>query len=189
VANQLLHREIKCLHQKLAERLEDGRFRQDLYYRLNVIELKMPALREMREDISLLANAILARLCEASGRTKCNLRKSALETLIQYDFPGNVRELENILERTLALCTDVEIGKDGLQLEPFEALSQNTVVPQPETSNIGWPLQDSLDRLEKESIVEALEKTKYNRTAAAKLLGITVRSMRYRIERLGLNDE
>jgi two-component system response regulator PilR (NtrC family) len=100
-----------------------------------------------------------------------------------------VRELENILERTLALCSDVEIDKDGLQLEPFEASSEDTLVAQSEVSNIGLPLQDYLDRLEKESIVGALEKTKYNRTAAAKLLGITVRSMRYRIERLGLNDE
>ncbi len=179
---------ISATHQKLTDRIDDGRFRQDLYYRLNVIELKMPALREMQDDIPLIANTILARLCEASGRTKCSLSKSALEALIQYSFPGNVRELENILERTLALCSDVEIGKEGLQLESFEASSQNVPVAQSETSNIGLPLQDYLDRLEKESIVEALEKTKYNRTAAAKLLGITVRSMRYRIERLGLKD-
>ena len=180
---------ISATHQKLTERIEDGRFRQDLYYRLNVIELKMPALREMQGDISLIADAILARLCDANGGKRCNLSKSALDSLIHYDFPGNVRELENILERTLALCSDVEIDKDGLQLEPFEASSEDTLVAQSEVSNIGLPLQDYLDRLEKESIVGALEKTKYNRTAAAKLLGITVRSMRYRIERLGLNDE
>lgn len=179
---------ISATHQKLTDRIDDGRFRQDLYYRLNVIELKMPALREMQDDIPLIANTILARLCEGSGRTKCSLSKSALEALIQYSFPGNVRELENILERTLALCSDVEIGKEGLQLESFEASSQDMPVAQSEASNIGLPLQDYLDQLEKESIVEALEKTKYNRTAAAKLLGITVRSMRYRIERLGLKD-
>lgn len=180
---------ISATHQKLTERIEDGRFRQDLYYRLNVIELKMPALREMQGDISLIADAILARLCDANGGTRRNLSKSALDSLIHYDFPGNVRELENILERTLALCSDVEIDKDGLQLEPFEASSEDTLVAQSEVSNIGLPLQDYLDRLEKESIAGALEKTKYKRTAAAKLLGITVRSMRYRIERLGLNDE
>jgi two-component system response regulator PilR (NtrC family) len=180
---------ISATHQKLTERIEDGRFRQDLYYRLNVIELKMPALREMQGDISLIADAILARLCDANGGKRCNLSKSALDSLIHYDFPGNVRELENILERTLALCSDVEIDKDGLQLESFEASSEDTLVAQSEVSNIGLPLQDYLDRLEKESIVGALEKTKYNRTTAAKLLGITVRSMRYRIERLGLNDE
>ena len=180
---------ISATHQKLTKRIEDGRFRQDLYYRLNVIELKMPALREMQGDISLIADAILARLCDANGGKRCNLSKSALDSLIHYDFPGNVRELENILERTLALCSDVEIDKDGLQLESFEASSEDTLVAQSEVSNIGLPLQDYLDRLEKESIVGALEKTKYNRTTAAKLLGITVRSMRYRIERLGLNDE
>jgi two-component system response regulator PilR (NtrC family) len=180
---------ISATHQKLTKRIEDGRFRQDLYYRLNVIELKMPALREMQGDISLIADAILTRLCDANGGTRCNLSKSALDSLIHYDFPGNVRELENILERTLALCSDVEIDKDGLQLEPSEVSSEDTLVAQSEVSNIGLPLQDYLDRLEKESIVGALEKTKYNRTAAAKLLGITVRSMRYRIERLGLNDE
>lgn len=180
---------ISATHQKLTKRIEDGRFRQDLYYRLNVIELKMPALREMQGDISLIADAILARLCDANGGTRRNLSKSALDSLIHYDFPGNVRELENILERTLALCSDVEIDKDGLQLEPFEASSEDTLVAQSEVSNIGLPLQDYLDRLEKESIAGALEKTKYKRTAAAKLLGITVRSMRYRIERLGLNDE
>jgi two-component system response regulator PilR (NtrC family) len=180
---------ISATHQKLTDHIENGRFRQDLYYRLNVIELKMPALREMRDDISLIANNVLVRLCNVNGRTKCNLSKSALEALMKYDFPGNVRELENILERTLALCSDIEIDKDGLQLESFESLPQDTSVVQTDTSNNGLPLQDYLDRLEKESIVEALEKSKYNRTAAAKLLGITVRSMRYRIERLGLNDE
>lgn len=180
---------ISATHQKLTKRIEDGRFRQDLYYRLNVIELKMPALREMQGDISLIADAILARLCDANGGTRRNLSKSALDSLIHYDFPGNVRELENILERTLALCSDVEIDKGGLQLESFEASSEDTLVAQSEVSNIGLPLQDYLDRLEKESIAGALEKTKYKRTAAAKLLGITVRSMRYRIERLGLNDE
>ncbi len=180
---------ISATHQNLTDHIENGRFRQDLYYRLNVIELKMPALREMRNDISLIANTVLVRLCNANGKTKCNLSKSALEALMKYDFPGNVRELENILERTLALCPDIEIDKDGLQLESFELLPQDTSVIQTDTSNNGLPLQDYLDRLEKESIVEALEKSKYNRTAAAKLLGITVRSMRYRIERLGLNDE
>ncbi len=180
---------ISATHQKLTNHIENGRFRQDLYYRLNVIELKMPALREMRDDISLIANTILAQLCKENGRTKCSLSKSALEALMKYDFPGNVRELENILERTLALCSDIEIDKDGLQLDSFESLPRDDALVKIDTSNDGLPLQDYLDRLEKESIVEALEKSKYNRTAAAKLLGITVRSMRYRIERLGLNDK
>jgi len=180
---------ISATHQKLTDHIENGRFRQDLYYRLNVIELKMPALREMRDDISLIANTILEQLCKENGRTKSSLSKSALEALMEYDFPGNVRELENILERTLALCSDIEIDKDGLQLDSIKSLPRDDTEVKVDTSNDGLPLQDYLDRLEKESIVEALEKTKYNRTAAAKLLGITVRSMRYRIERLGLNDK
>ena len=180
---------ISATHQKLTDHIENGRFRQDLYYRLNVIELKMPALREMKDDIALIANAVLVRLCNTNGRTKCNLSKSALKALVDYNFPGNVRELENILERTLALCSDIEIDNDGLQLETFEPLPKDADEVQTDVSNNGLPLQDYLDRLEKESIEEALEKSKYNRTAAAKLLGITVRSMRYRIERLGLNDK
>lgn len=177
---------ISATHQKLSALVESGKFRQDLYYRLNVIELKMPPLREMREDIPLIAKAVLARLCQANERT-CSLGKDALAVLAHYDFPGNVRELENILERTLALCPDAEIGTDGLQLASFDA-PQNSAIPQAAISGDGLPLQDYLDRLEKDSIVEALKKTRYNRTAAARLLGITARSMRYRMERLGLND-
>lgn len=182
---------ISATHQKLSERVENGKFRQDLYYRLNVIELKMPSLREMRADIPLLANAILVRLCRVAGRTGCSLGKGALEVLTHHDFPGNVRELENILERALALCPDAEIGKDGLQVAPLEA--SHDAVGQQATAAGGvsgkWPLQDYLDRLEKEAIIEALGKTRYNRTAAAKLLGITFRSLRYRLERLGLKDD
>ena len=178
---------ISATHQKLGECVENGKFRQDLYYRLNVIELRMPALREMKEDIPLIANAILARLCQANGRSGCSFSPAALKALTHYDFPGNVRELENILERTLALCQDAEIDQDGLQLASVGVL-QDTSIP-PVASGDGLPLQDYLDQLEKESIIEVLKKTKYNRTAAARLLGITVRSMRYRMERLGLNDE
>ena len=180
---------ISATHQKLGELVENGKFRQDLYYRLNVIELRMPALREMQEDIPLIADAILARLCQANGRNGCSLSPAALAALTHYAFPGNVRELENILERTLALCPDTEIDRDGLQL----AASVEEVLPDAPAapavaSGDGLPLQDYLDQLEKDSIVEALKKTRYNRTAAARLLGITVRSMRYRLARLGLNN-
>ncbi len=180
---------ISATHQKLSECVENGKFRQDLYYRLNVIELKMPALREISEDIPLIANSILARLCQASGRSGCSLSPAALAALAHYAFPGNVRELENILERTLALCPDAEIERDGLQLAAVKEVSPDAPALPPAASGDGLPLQDYLDQLEKESIIEVLKKTKYNRTAAARLLGITVRSMRYRMERLGLNDD
>ncbi len=174
---------ISATHQNLAGLVESGRFRQDLYYRLNVIELRMPALREMREDIPLIANAILARLASQSGTATPRLSAAAVAALQDYAFPGNVRELENILERALALCGEDEIGKDDLYLSvPEAALDETGREP-----GAKWPLQDYLDRVEKEAIVEALEKTRYNKTAAAKLLGITFRALRYRLERLGID--
>lgn len=178
---------ISATHKKLNECVDKGEFRQDLYYRLNVIELNMPSLREMREDIPLLAEAVLAKLCREAGRSLCHLDKAALAMLASYHFPGNVRELENILERTLALNTDEKIGITELQLK--ETTKPVTTDSLPITVDQGLPLQDYLDRLEKESITKALEQSRYNRTAAAKLLGITVRSMRYRMERLGLNEK
>jgi two-component system response regulator PilR (NtrC family) len=176
---------ISATHKKLGECVESGLFRQDLYYRLNVIELDMPPLRNMREDIPLITGNILARICRDTARPICRLDKETLSVLTSYDFPGNVRELENILERALALSSGTVIGKNELLLK-FREDSKNTT-----TGAIGTdrnlPLQDYLDRLERDSIIQALEQTRYNRTAAAKILGITVRSMRYRMERLGLH--
>ena len=148
----------------------------------------MPALREMREDIPLIAKAILIKLCHVMERDACSLKNDAMNALTSYDFPGNVRELENILERTLALCADNKIDKTELQLNPVEKL-QEPEDHSPTTTDSDLPLQDYLDQLEKESIEKALEKNRYNRTAAARLLGITVRSMRYRMERLGMNEK
>jgi two-component system response regulator PilR (NtrC family) len=174
---------ISATHQNLAECVEAGKFRHDLYYRLNVIELRMPALRDRREDVPVFANAILERLARNAQGPKPEIEPAAMKALQQYDFPGNVRELENILERALALCTGGRITEEDLQLTPPEIGSRDTP---PAGSNGKWPLQDYLDRVEKEAILEALEKTRYNRTAAAKLLGITFRSIRYRMERLGI---
>jgi two-component system, NtrC family, response regulator PilR len=170
---------ISATHQKLAECVEAGKFRHDLYYRLNVIELRMPALREMREDVPHFVSALLDKLARHVGVQKPELTPEALEELKRYDFPGNVRELENVLERAMALCTDGKVTADDLQLTPEQVSGQ----PVSMGSDSKAPLQDYLDRVEKEAILEALEKTRYNRTAAAKLLGITFRSMRYRMER------
>jgi two-component system, NtrC family, response regulator PilR len=171
---------ISATHQNLGECVVSGKFRQDLYYRLNVIELKMPALREMHDDVPLIAASILARLAQSKESRHVDLAPDALEALTRYDFPGNVRELENILERALALCSGDRVVAADLQLTPVEV-----AVPGGPTDK--WPLQDYLDRLEREAILEALEKTRYNRTAAAKLLCVTFRSLRYRMERLGIN--
>lgn len=179
---------ISATHKKLSHCVEAGQFRQDLYYRLNVIELNMPSLREMREDIPLIAETVLAKLCRETARPICSLKKDALAILTNYDYPGNVRELENILERTLTLCLDIQIGKEELQL-PVKEMPRNTNNLSPIINlDQGLPLQDYLDRLEKESIIKALDQSRYNRTKAAKILGITVRSLRYRMERLRLNE-
>jgi len=175
---------ISATHQNLADCVESGKFRHDLYYRLNVIELRMPALRDMREDIPAIASAVLDKLAAQAKVSRPELEEQAMQALAQYDFPGNVRELENILERAMALCDGQKITVADLQLTPPEAVE---VVRTSEGSEGKWPLQEYLDRVEKEAILEALEKTRYNRTAAAKLLGITFRAMRYRMERLGIN--
>jgi len=170
---------ISATHKKLAALVDSGDFRQDLYYRLHVIELAMPSLREMREDIPLIANAILAKL-NRGGVAK--LEPQAIAALEHYPFPGNVRELENILERGLSLAADpLNITAEDLHLTPV-ADESDASLPTGEK----WPLQDYLDRVERAAINEALEKTRFNRTAAAKLLGITFRAMRYRMERLGI---
>jgi two-component system response regulator PilR (NtrC family) len=173
---------ICATHQNLAARVEAGKFRQDLYYRLAVIELKMPPLRECREDILVLAEAILRRLTSTDGRRAMQLSERAKKALLDYDFPGNTRELENVLERAVALTARDQIEPDDLQLAPPTAL-----IAEPGAPNAKWPLPDYLDRVEKEAILEALEKTRFNRTAAAKLLGITFRALRYRMDRLGIN--
>jgi two-component system, NtrC family, response regulator PilR len=172
---------ICATHQSLAACVESGKFRQDLYYRLAVIELKMPPLRECREDIPVLSDAILRRLSRPDGKRIMRLSEEAKRALADYDFPGNTRELENILERSVALAARDEIQREDLQLAPPVGLT-----PEPGATNAKWPLPEYLDRIEREAILEALEKTRFNRTAAAKLLGITFRALRYRMERLGI---
>jgi two-component system response regulator PilR (NtrC family) len=177
---------ISATHKNLRECIDAGMFRQDLYYRLNVIELKMPALRERKEDIPLLIESILGRTGE-NALPPPVLTSAAMNALLDYSFPGNVRELENILERATALCTNGRVDVDDLQLtaEPAEAGEETSVL------NIGFngkTLDDHVNQLEKRLILEALEKTKFNRTAAARLLGVSFRSLRYRIERLGVED-
>ncbi len=177
---------ISATHQNLAQCVESGRFRQDLFYRLNVITLKMPSLRDMREDIPFIAQNLLHGMADGERIPVPQLAASALTALARYDYPGNVRELENILERALALSSGNQIEADDLQLTPAEMFADEVVAGTEVGSGAKWPLQEYLDRLEREAIQEALEKTRYNKTAAAKLLGITFRALRYRLERLNM---
>lgn len=168
---------ICATHRNLRDLVDKGAFRQDLYYRLNVIELRMPPLRERMEDIVPLVEAILRRVF---GENTPKLSSGALKALEFYSFPGNVRELENILERATALCSGDTIEVDDLHLGPED-------VPGGEAPGRGSEtLDDYLNRLERQAILEALQKAEGNRTAAARLLGVTFRSMRYRLERLGI---
>jgi two-component system response regulator PilR (NtrC family) len=167
---------ISATHSKLIDCVEARTIRQDLYYRLNVIELKMPPLRERQEDITALVGALLARI---GGNPQPKVAHDAMQALCAYSFPGNVRELENILERATALCADNYIMFDDLQLGP-ESAADGSIVRDGET------LDDHINRIEKQVILEALAKTGFNRTAAARSLGVTFRSLRYRIERLGI---
>lgn len=175
---------LSASHKNLAQAVADGRFRQDLYYRLNVIGLAMPPLREMREDLPQLINALLTRF--AAGDTPPQLAPTAATQLLAYDYPGNFRELENILERAVALCDGSLIQCDDLQLRPAANLDEGG-------SDSGQPgsgetLQDYLDRVERGALEQALQQSNGNRTQAARLLGISFRSMRYRLERLGFKD-
>ena len=178
-------RVISATHQDLAARVEARSFRQDLYYRLNVIELKMPPLRECREDIEVIAATILARLAAQSGAALARLSEAALQELRSYDFPGNIRELENILERATALSGASEVAPEDLRLR----LGAGEEAPAgARAGTLDVPLPEYLDRIEREAILDALAKTGFNRTAAAKLLGVTFRTLRYRMQRLGIHE-
>jgi len=205
---------VSATHQDLARCVAVGRFRSDLYYRLNVIELRMPPLRERREDVEVLAHAVLARLAARAGLPgPPRLASVTLRYLQSYAFPGNVRELENILERALAFSNGEVINVEDLGLRPMLdesseielALDEGRVAapgadgppaappvaPRAAPARLsedGIPasLPDYLDQLERDAIARALEKTRYNRTAAAKLLGISFRALRYRMQRLGI---
>ena len=177
-------RVICATHQNLGALVAAGRFRQDLFYRLNVIELVMPPLRECREDIPEISSAILARLGAQAGGRGPRLSREAGEALARSDFPGNIRELENILERAVALSGADEIRAEDLRLAPPQLdAERDSAAPK------GEALPDYLDGLERKAILEALGKTGFNRTAAAKLLGITFRQLRYRMQRLGIRDD
>lgn len=170
-------------HKDLAAEVAAGRFRQDLFYRINVIELRVPPLRERREDIPLLTRHILARLAVRNEMPGSTVSPETLERLSNYRFPGNVRELENILERAFTLSEGQLIKTHDIHIAPC-ASSQDQ---QPSLTQID-SLEDYLDNIERTAITQALEETRWNKTAAAKRLGLTFRSLRYRLKKLGMED-
>lgn len=188
---------ISATHKSLAKMMDDGLFRQDLYYRLNVIQLKMPALRERAVDIPALTIRLLNALCEQMGITPApSIQDDALDYIQQLPFPGNVRELENLLERALALCDGQHITMDDLLIED-ENIAIQPNLPHQITDVSAFStknhhetsLPEYLEDIEKRAILDALEKTKHNKTAAAKLLGVSFRTLRYRLVKLGITKE
>ncbi|HEY0491297.1 MAG TPA: sigma-54 dependent transcriptional regulator [Telluria sp.] len=201
---------ISATHQDLARCVETGKFRQDLFYRLNVIELSLPPLRERLDDLGVLANAVLDRL---AGPGQATLGPQVLETLAAYSFPGNVRELENVLERALAFADDgvIEVGdlslKSARLAEPMPAAPMDAVqapaaeaAPSVAPASPAHPAQqlppdalpsslpDYLEQVERDIILRALAQTRFNRAEAATLLGISIRQLRYQVQKLGIQS-
>jgi two-component system response regulator PilR (NtrC family) len=168
---------LSATHRKLTELVAHGQFREDLYYRINVIEVHVPALRERGDDILLLAGHIMQKL----GSSIEALDDGARDALLCYPFPGNVRELENLLERAVTLCTTGRISEDDLNLR----LGHDAGEPEYFADGNG-DLGHQIEGVQRQAIVEALEKTRYNKTAAARLLGLSFRQLRYRIKKLGI---
>ncbi len=181
---------ISATNRDLADAVRSGAFRQDLYYRLQVIELRLPPLRERRDDLPLLCDAILARLCGNSPGYGIRLSAQALGRLCKHDFPGNVRELENVLERALALVNGAQIEAEDLRFEPgLEQRRAAAAMPAP-AMEIPFPivLTAHLAAVERELIARALTQARYCRRRAASLLGISLQQLRYRIQRLAIDD-
>jgi two-component system response regulator PilR (NtrC family) len=192
---------LSATHKSLGDLVSQARFREDLYYRINVIELRVPPLRERAEDIPGLAESIVRKLSRRLGMDAPDITPAALDVLQNFSFPGNVRELENVLERALALCNEGHIDVHDLQLRAVpraentpqptpEALTQlrapaTNYLP-PEAAAAAAPLGDQLEDVERAAIIKALEAARFNKTAAAKALGMTFRALRYRIKKLGI---
>jgi len=170
-------RVLSATHQDLSALVEEGKFRQDLFYRINVIEIHVPSLRERSEDIPLLVEHILAQIASKEGERATCLSREALSKLKSYAFPGNIRELENILERTLALAEGDVIVPEDLHLKEVSGKSESD------------SLEHKLDDVERKAILDVLQQTRWNRNATAKKLGLTLRALRYRLKKFGLDNK
>lgn len=193
---------LSATHKNLAALVDDGLFRSDLFYRINVIELNVPSLRDRSEDILAITRQILERLAERQSTNVVGISDAAIEKLQSHSFPGNIRELENTLERTLALGDPNYIDVNDLQIKPSniqakkEAHDSHTFAStQPSVEDQALPsrssdisLDEHLESIEKKEIMIAMEKCRWNKTEAAKQLGISFRSLRYRMKKLGLEE-
>jgi len=168
---------LSATHKNLGKMVADGEFREDLYYRINVIELHVPALRERGNDVLILAEHLLKKLS-----ANATLDDSAKKALLRYAFPGNVRELENMLERAVTLCASDSLSASDLHMRSTRGAG---IEPKSVTST---DLHNRVADVQRQAIVDALEKTRYNKTAAAKLLGLSFRQLRYRIKKLGIDS-
>jgi two-component system response regulator PilR (NtrC family) len=188
---------LSASHQNLAELARAGRFRDDLYYRLDVITLRIPPLRERCEDLPLLARHVLERIAETLGAPVPELSERAVQVLREHPFPGNVRELENVLERAMTLCENNRIDVQDLGLS-VPTPSERPLAAEPESAGTvpvvplpaalpGGPLDEVLETVEKETILRALEEARWNKTQAAKKLGLSFGALRYRMQKLGLD--
>ena len=178
---------LSATHKNLVDLVAQGQFREDLYYRINVIELRVPALRERNEDIGEIAQSILERLARRGASTAVELSPEATTLLQSYPFPGNVRELENVLERALTLSGGSAITPEHIRLRTSARAQLPETNAEPLSASEGsTALGSQLESIERDAIVKALEKTRYNKTAAAKLLGMSFRALRYRIKKLGI---
>ncbi len=174
---------LSATHRKLEDLVKAGRFREDLYYRINVIELHVPALRERLDDVPQLVDMMLDRISRHIGVPRPEITDEALDKLLTYSYPGNVRELENILERAVTLCSDEQVRPEDIQLKQGASLELPSVVDEAAADG----LEGQLEHIEREAIVKALEQTRYNKTKAAQLLGMTFRQLRYRVKKLGID--
>ncbi len=175
---------LSASHKNLVKLVSQGAFREDLYYRINVIELTIPSLRERKEDIPLFIKQLLNNLAEKMGMEVPSIDNQAISALQNYHYPGNVRELENILERAIALSDDNSITSQDLHLKP---VNNNEISTSKMAASVSTPVEPmNLAGQEHQSIMQALEQTRWNKTAAAKLLGLSLRQLRYRLQKLNI---
>ena len=177
---------LSATHRRLDEMVKTGRFREDLYYRINVIELRVPALRERLDDVPQLVEVLVDKVSRHIGVPRPAISDAAMAKLLDYSYPGNVRELENILERAVTLCVGEVVRPEDIQLRHGAANAEPADDDQDDEDGAGEGLEGQLAHIERDAIVKALEQTRYNKTKAAELLGITFRQLRYRIKKLGI---